>query len=73
MAAAVESGVRVYDPVPMPVAMVDRRYRAQLLVEATRRGELQSFLRTWLADVRVRARQYRPHVRCRIEVDPQEI
>lgn len=72
-ATAVESTVRVYDPVPMPVAMVDRRYRAQLLVEATRRGELQSFLPTWLAGVRVRAKQYRPRIRCRIEVDPQEI
>ena len=73
MALAVESGAKVYDPVPMPVAMVDRRYRAQLLVEATRRSELQSFLRTWLADVRACARPYRPRIRCRIEVDPQEI
>jgi primosomal protein N' (replication factor Y) len=69
------SGYRtaVYDPVPMPVAKLDRLFRAQLLVEARRRGELQSFLRAWLPDVRVYAKQHKPRVRWRIEVDPLEI
>lgn len=68
-----EFNVTVYDPVPMPVAKLDRQFRAQLLVEAVQRAELQSFLRTWLIDVRACAKEHKPQIRWRIEVDPLEI
>jgi len=67
------AGVKIYDPVPMPVARVGGLYRAQLLIEAVQRGRLQAFLRAWLAEVRTCAKQSKPRVRWRIEVDPQEI
>jgi primosomal protein N' (replication factor Y) len=61
--------VTLYDPVPM--AMVRRAgiERAQLLVEAARRGPLQTFLRSWLRDLRAQ----KSRVRWQIEVDPAEI
>jgi len=64
---------KVYDPVPMPLVQVGGMFRAQLLVEASRRNDLQDFLQPWLTGVRVLARQLKPRVRWRIEVDPQEI
>ncbi len=70
---ALAEGIRLFDPVPMPVEKLGGQYRAQLLVEADQRGNLQSFLKTWLADVRAIAAQRRPSIRCRIEVDPLEI
>jgi len=66
-------GVRIYDPVPMPLAQVGGMFRAQLLVEAAQRGELQAFLRSWLIEVRALAKRHRPRARWRIEVDPLEI
>jgi primosomal protein N' (replication factor Y) (superfamily II helicase) len=61
--------VRVFDPVPRTLQRVAGVDRAQLLVEADRRSELQAFLRTWLTALRAR----RSAVRWQIEVDPQEI
>jgi primosomal protein N' (replication factor Y) (superfamily II helicase) len=61
--------VRVFDPVPRALQRVAGVDRAQLLVEADSRSELQAFLRTWLAALRAR----RSAVRWQIEVDPQEI
>jgi primosomal protein N' (replication factor Y) len=69
----VAAKVTLYDPVPMPVAKVGGLYRAQLLVEADRRRDLQSFLGSWLGTVRMLVGQYRPRLRWRIDVDPQEI
>ena len=68
-----DTGVKIYDPVPMPVAKVGGMYRAQLLIEAAQRGKLQAFLRVWLSEVRACSKQSRPRIRWRIEVDPQEI
>jgi len=67
--AGVPTGVTLYDPVPM--AMVRRAgiERAQLLVEAARRGPLQTFLRSWLQDLRAQ----KSRIRWQIEVDPAEI
>ncbi|MGE5337554.1 MAG: primosomal protein N' [Gemmatimonadota bacterium] len=73
IATTTGDSVTIFDPVPMPIVKVDRVYRAQLLAEASRRRELQSFLRSWLAEVRRYAQAYKPRVRWRIEVDPQEI
>jgi primosomal protein N' (replication factor Y) len=67
--AGAPAAVTLYDPVPM--AMVRRAgiERAQLLVEAARRGPLQAFLRSWLRDLRAK----KSRVRWQIEVDPAEI
>jgi primosomal protein N' (replication factor Y) len=61
--------VRVFDPVPMALQRLAGVERAQLLVEADRRGPLQTFLRAWIDGLRAR----RGRVRWQIEVDPQEI
>jgi primosomal protein N' (replication factor Y) len=68
-AAPASDEVRVFDPVPMALQRLAGVERAQLLVEADRRGPLQSFLRTWLDGLRAT----RGRVRWQIEVDPQEI
>jgi primosomal protein N' (replication factor Y) len=73
LAAQVNVPVSVYDPVPTPIAKVGGYHRAQLLLESRRRSDLQAFLRVWMAAVRALAKQHTPRVRCRIEVDPQEI
>jgi primosomal protein N' (replication factor Y) (superfamily II helicase) len=61
--------VRVFDPVPMALQKLAGAERAQLLVEADRRGPLQAFLRAWLQGLRAK----RSRIRWQIEVDPQEI
>jgi primosomal protein N' (replication factor Y) len=63
----------LYDPVPMPLARLAGVFRAQMLIEAPRRGLLQAFLREWLR--RLREGRSRPgsRVQWQIEVDPQEI
>jgi len=64
-------GVRVFDAVPMRMTRLARRERAQLLVEADRRGELQAFVAAWLQDVRgLRAPRT---VRWQIDVDPLDV
>jgi primosomal protein N' (replication factor Y) len=67
--APAEPEVRVFDPVPMALQRLAGVERAQLLVEADRRGPLQAFLRAWLEGLRAR----RSRIRWQIEVDPQEI
>jgi primosomal protein N' (replication factor Y) len=68
-AAPSSDAVRVFDPVPMALQKLAGAERAQLLVEADRRGPLQAFLRAWLESLRAT----RSRVRWQIEVDPQEI
>lgn len=72
-AAGDPPGVRLYDPVPMPLARVAGVHRGQLLIEADRRPALQSFLKRWLQGLREAPPQGAPRVRWQIEVDPQEI
>jgi primosomal protein N' (replication factor Y) len=67
--APADNEVRVFDPVPMALQRLAGVERAQLVVEADRRGPLQSFLRTWVEGLRAK----RSRVRWQIEVDPQEI
>ena len=64
-------GLRIFDPVPMRMTRLARRERAQLLVEADRRGPLQAFLADWLA-VLYRQRTAR-ELRWQIDVDPLEV
>jgi primosomal protein N' (replication factor Y) len=61
--------VLVFDPVRMALQKLAGAERAQLLVEADRRGPLQAFLRAWLEGLRAK----RSRIRWQIEVDPQEI
>ncbi len=63
----------LYDPVPMPLARLAGVFRAQMLVEAPRRSQLQDFLREWLARLRAGDASPLPRVQWQIEVDPQEI
>ena len=61
--------VRLYDPVPMPIARIAGKERAQLLLESASRKALQALLERWIAPMR----QTRSKVRWQIEVDPLEI
>jgi primosomal protein N' (replication factor Y) len=72
-AAGDPTGVRLYDPVPMPLARLAGMHRAQLLIEADRRPALQSFLKRWLQALRDDPPKGAPRARWQIEVDPQEI
>jgi primosomal protein N' (replication factor Y) len=63
----------LYDPVPMPLARLAGVFRAQMLVEAPRRSQLQDFLREWLLRLRAGDASPLPRVQWQIEVDPQEI
>lgn len=63
--------VSLYDPVPMRLARLAQRERAQLLVEARHRPTLQAFLREWVTALYAcrTARTLRWHV----DVDPFEV
>jgi primosomal protein N' (replication factor Y) len=63
--------IALYDPVPMPLARLASELRAQLLVEAARRGPLHAFLDAWLAEVR-QVKTART-LRWQIDVDPMAI
>ena len=64
------AGVLIYDPVPMRLARLKNRERAQLLVESRSRPLLQAFLAGWMEALqRVRiSRDLRWH----LDVDPLE-
>jgi primosomal protein N' (replication factor Y) len=61
--------VRIFDPVPMPMARLMGRERAQLLVESPQRANLHAFVRRWLQSLRA----MRTPVRWHLEIDPGEI
>lgn len=65
----VDSPIQLFDPVPMPMARLKGRERAQLLVESGARPALQEFLPHWLAALRTVKTRARWH----LEVDPSEI
>lgn len=63
--------VLVFDPVPMTLARLAKRERAQMLVESDNRGALHGFLNLWMEYL-----QKIPHgrdLRWHVEVDPQFI
>ncbi|NLF55770.1 MAG: primosomal protein N', partial [Thauera phenolivorans] len=64
-------GLRLFDPVPMRMTRLARRERAQLLVEADRRGPLQAFLAVWV-DLLHHQRTAR-ELRWQLDVDPLEV
>lgn len=63
--------LRVFDVVPMRMTRLARRERAQLLVEADRRGLLQAFISQWL--VRLRGQSTPRTLRWQLDIDPQEV
>ncbi len=63
------SAMRLYQPVPMPVARVANFDRAQLLIECASRKVLHEFLNVWL----VQLRATKSRARWQLEVDPLEI
>jgi primosomal protein N' (replication factor Y) len=68
--ARAPSGLRLYEPVPRPLARLAGVDRGQLLIEANQRTILQRFLTDWLRALRVADS---PKARWHIEVDPQEV
>jgi primosomal protein N' (replication factor Y) len=63
--------VLLYDPVPMRLARLKNRERAQLLVESRSRPALQAFLGGWVA--RLYALKTGRDLRWNLDVDPQEL
>ncbi len=61
--------VTLYDPVPMPMARLAGKERAQLLLESASRKALHTFLDGWLP----RVGALKGAVRWQIEIDPVEI
>ncbi|MDP1898247.1 MAG: primosomal protein N' [Sulfurimicrobium sp.] len=67
LAAPNTAEITLYDPVPAPMARLAGRERAQLLVQADSRRDLQNFLQHWNAALMgLKARQ----VRWSLDVDP---
>ena len=67
--ATADSPVQLFDPVPMPLARLKSRERAQLLIEAPARPALHDFLAGWLEALRT----VKTRARWQLEVDPAEI
>jgi primosomal protein N' (replication factor Y) len=64
-AAPNAEGVEVYGPADAPLALIRGRRRKRFLVRAERRIDIQAFLTTWMARVRVPSA-----VRVTLDVDP---
>ncbi len=69
--AAKATGIelRLYLPVPMPVARIAHQERAQLLVESNSRTALHGLLNVWIEQLN----QQKTRIRWQLEVDPLEI
>jgi primosomal protein N' (replication factor Y) len=63
--------VLIYDPVPMRLARLKNRERAQLLVESRSRPALHAFLDAWLAALH--AKKTPRELRWHLDVDPLEL
>ena len=63
------AGITLYDAVPMSVARVAERERAQLLLQATSRRALQTYLAAWSAQLYAAPQRA---VRWHLDVDPTE-
>ncbi|MDR0933826.1 MAG: primosomal protein N', partial [Burkholderiaceae bacterium] len=63
------AGISMNDPVPMAMQRVGGIDRAQLLVEAGSRAQMQHFLKAWM----LRLRELKTRVRWYVEVDPVAI
>ncbi|WP_338846754.1 primosomal protein N' [Massilia sp. W12] len=62
-------GVEILDPIPMTVTRVAHVERAQMLLEAQRRSDLQAFLTPWMTALR----GLKSRVKWGLEVDPMDV
>ncbi len=69
LAGPLPEQISVYDPVPMPMARLAGRGRAQLLVETTQRARLHHFIRHWQSQLPPSTNR----LRWQLEIDPAEI
>ncbi|MBS0593845.1 MAG: primosomal protein N', partial [Proteobacteria bacterium] len=72
-ARAAALGVRLYPPVPPPVARVAGMERLQLLAESASRAALQRLLAEWLPQLHALRAQHRGLRRWAVDVDPLAI
>ncbi|MDO9600146.1 MAG: primosomal protein N' [Azoarcus sp.] len=63
--------LRLFDPVPMRMTRLARRERAQLLIEADGRAELQGFLGSWMQ--MLYAQRTPRELRWQLDVDPLDV
>lgn len=77
-----DAQVEICDPVPMPLAQVNKVFRAQLLIESSHRLSLHALLASWQASVGAgdhatgvagSAGHHHKGVRWQLIIDPQEI
>ena len=77
-----DAQVEICDPVPMPLAQVNKVFRAQLLIESNHRSSLHALLASWQASVGASdhatgvagsAAHHHKGVRWQLIIDPQEI
>ena len=77
-----DAQVEICDPVPMPLAQVNKVFRAQLLIESNHRSSLHALLAGWQASVGAgdhasgvagSAAHHHKGVRWQLIIDPQEI
>ena len=74
--------IEVCDPVPMPLAQVNKVFRAQLLIESSHRASLHALLTDWQTSIGApqtatgvagSAGHHHKGVRWQLIIDPQEI
>ncbi len=58
-------GITVLGPVPAPIAILRGRHRMRFLVKTPRQTDIQAYLRTWLAPVKLPTK-----LRLTVDVDP---
>ena len=77
-----DAHMEICDPVPMPLAQVNKVFRAQLLIESSHRPSLHALLASWQASVGAgdhatsvagSAGHHHEGVRWQLIIDPQEI
>lgn len=64
--APLTEGIRVLGPAPAPLSMLRGQYRFRLLVKAGKNVNLQSWIPSWLSQVKLPK-----NVKVRVDVDPQ--
>jgi primosomal protein N' (replication factor Y) (superfamily II helicase) len=65
------TGIQLLGPIPAPMERCSGRFRGQLLVQSTKRAELQENLRLWVPGIsRVKMAN---KVRWSLDIDPQEM
>ena len=71
--AQVAQNVSLYQAVPMAMQKVANVERAQMLLESSRRSDLQHFLQAWLKNLRELHKQHPQVMRWAVDVDPLSV